>query len=184
MRKQFNLQEFLKNPTLKVVTYQGEEVRIICTDGNDGEYPVVGFIGVSKDISMWSKTGKYKGSMFALHKKNIFFEDDEMSAFEKKLEMTMVSFSNSNIGSDVRKDMPKDKLHGFANRLLDLARKEILKDLPKWKKAKENRTLPDDVVKIDEVGNIKNGKVIHSDMVWKGEYFIMLQSLKSLPKEE
>ncbi len=89
MRKQFNLQEFLKNPTLKVVTYQGEEVRIICTDGNDGEYPVVGFIGVSKYISMWSKTGKYKGSMFAFHEKNIFFEDDELSVFEKENNVTL-----------------------------------------------------------------------------------------------
>ena len=58
-------------------------------------------------------------------------------------------------------------------------KQDALKDLPKFKKAKENRDLPDGVVKIDE-----DGKIIYSDMVWGGEYFIMLQSLRSLQKEE
>ena len=41
--KQFDLEEFKKNPSRKVVTRDGKPVRIICTDAN-GDYPVVGLI--------------------------------------------------------------------------------------------------------------------------------------------
>ena len=41
--KQFNLEEFKKNPLRKVVTRDGKPVRILCTDAN-GDYPVVGLI--------------------------------------------------------------------------------------------------------------------------------------------
>lgn len=40
--KQFNLEEYLKNPSKKVVTRDGRSVRIICTDRNGGvNQPVV-----------------------------------------------------------------------------------------------------------------------------------------------
>lgn len=38
--KQFNLEEYLKNPNKKVVTRDGESVRIICTDYY-GEKPII-----------------------------------------------------------------------------------------------------------------------------------------------
>ena len=38
--KQFNLEEYLKNPSRKVVTRDGRNVRIICTNAKGG-YPVV-----------------------------------------------------------------------------------------------------------------------------------------------
>lgn len=38
--KQFNLEEYLKNSSRKVVTRDGRNVRIICTDAKGG-YPVV-----------------------------------------------------------------------------------------------------------------------------------------------
>lgn len=38
--KQFNLEEYLANPSKKVVTRDGRNVRIICTDAKGG-YPVV-----------------------------------------------------------------------------------------------------------------------------------------------
>ena len=38
--KQFNLEEYLDNPSRKVVTRDGRNVRIICTDAKGG-YPVV-----------------------------------------------------------------------------------------------------------------------------------------------
>lgn len=41
--KQFNLEEFKKDPSRKVVTRENMPVRIICTDAN-GNYPVVGLI--------------------------------------------------------------------------------------------------------------------------------------------
>lgn len=41
--KEFNLDEYLKNPNQKVVTRDGREVRIICTDAK-GEEPIVALI--------------------------------------------------------------------------------------------------------------------------------------------
>ena len=42
--KQFNLEEYLKNPNRKVVTRDGHPVRIICTDHDNISYPIVGAI--------------------------------------------------------------------------------------------------------------------------------------------
>ena len=38
--KEFNLEEYLKNPSQKVVTRDGREVRIICTDAK-GDEPII-----------------------------------------------------------------------------------------------------------------------------------------------
>lgn len=43
--KQFNLEEYLKNPNQKVVTRDGREVtRILCTDAKSKDYPIVALI--------------------------------------------------------------------------------------------------------------------------------------------
>ena len=41
--KEFNLTEYLKNPNQKVVTRDGREVRIICTDAK-GEEPIIALV--------------------------------------------------------------------------------------------------------------------------------------------
>ena len=41
--KQFNLEEYLKNPSQKVVTRDGREVRIICTDAK-GDEPIIALV--------------------------------------------------------------------------------------------------------------------------------------------
>ena len=41
--KQFNLEEYLKNPSRKVVTRDGRNARIICTDAS-GLYPIVALV--------------------------------------------------------------------------------------------------------------------------------------------
>lgn len=42
--KQFNLQEYLKNPNRKVVTRDGRCARIICTNRLDENYPVLALV--------------------------------------------------------------------------------------------------------------------------------------------
>lgn len=42
--KQFNLKEYLKNPSRKVVTRNGLNARIICTDRKDLKFPIVALI--------------------------------------------------------------------------------------------------------------------------------------------
>ena len=41
--KQFELDEYLKDPSRKVVTLNGDSVRIICTD-RLGEFPIIGLV--------------------------------------------------------------------------------------------------------------------------------------------
>ena len=41
--KQFSLDEYIQNPSLKVVTRDGRSVRIVCTDAMSG-YPVIALI--------------------------------------------------------------------------------------------------------------------------------------------
>ena len=42
--EQFSLEEYLKNPSKKVVTRMGRKVRIICTDREDSIYPIVALV--------------------------------------------------------------------------------------------------------------------------------------------
>ena len=42
--KPFSIKEHLEHPDWKVVTREGEPVRILCTDLNDNNYPVVAVI--------------------------------------------------------------------------------------------------------------------------------------------
>ena len=41
--KQFNLEEYLKNPTKKVITRDGRSARIICTDAK-GNFPIIALV--------------------------------------------------------------------------------------------------------------------------------------------
>lgn len=44
--KQFNLEEYLKNPSRKVVTRDGREARVICTDRADENYPIIALVKI------------------------------------------------------------------------------------------------------------------------------------------
>ena len=58
--KPFNLEEYLANPSMKVVTRMGRDVRIICTD-RKGDCPIVALVkmyeGDSEDVATYSKDG-------------------------------------------------------------------------------------------------------------------------------
>ena len=73
--KPFNLEEYLKNPSKKVVTRDGRPVkRVLCTDAM-GSYPIVVLIenhdGTSDDAIKYTKDGRYftKGT----DNKDLFF---------------------------------------------------------------------------------------------------------------
>lgn len=89
--KEFNLEEFKKNPSQKVVTRDGRAVRIICTDMKC-ECPLIALITDKKDNTespfVYTKNGRYffeetnNDLFFATTKRegwiNIYkFEDDE-----------------------------------------------------------------------------------------------------------
>ena len=58
--KQFNLEEYLKNPSRKVVTRCGKNVRIVCTDAKN-VYSVVALIAEDKSerAETYLKDGRY-----------------------------------------------------------------------------------------------------------------------------
>ena len=43
--KQFNLQEYLANPSQKVMTRNGKEVRIVCTNAKN-DFPIIALISI------------------------------------------------------------------------------------------------------------------------------------------
>lgn len=57
--KQFDLQEYLKNPTRPIVTRDGHSVRIICAD-RISDYPVVALVicEYSEDLISYTNDGK------------------------------------------------------------------------------------------------------------------------------
>lgn len=179
--EQFSLEKYLENPSRKITTRYGDrEVRIICTD-RKGKRPIVALMVDMDDgseyITSHSINGWIDDEEKYPDKRDLFFADEEkLTEFEK----LMIQFSHERdslikYGND---SSVNRCTHRYSNQLLDLARKEVEKDLPKYKKAKKDEVL-DWVVKFD-----KNDNIILSDVVYKGEYFITLQSLKILPKEE
>lgn len=61
--KQFNLEEYLKNPSRKVITKSGRKVRkILCTDRRGSDYPVVALVEFDwgEDPIGYSKDGEYR----------------------------------------------------------------------------------------------------------------------------
>ena len=48
--KQFNLEEYLKDPNKKVVTRDGRNVRIVCTDRQGGDHPILILCSASDGI--------------------------------------------------------------------------------------------------------------------------------------
>lgn len=57
--KQFNLQEYLKNPDRHIVTRKGTDAKIICTDGSNKTYPVLALIQneEGKDVLSYTNYG-------------------------------------------------------------------------------------------------------------------------------
>ena len=58
----FNLDEYLKNPSRKVVTRDGLNARIICTDRKDLKFPIVALIETKSGgefLQYYTKDGTY-----------------------------------------------------------------------------------------------------------------------------
>ena len=61
--KQFSLEEYLKNPSQKVVTRDGRDVRIICTDMK-GTQPIIALITTDnkEDVLIFYKNGRWSNT--------------------------------------------------------------------------------------------------------------------------
>ena len=59
--KAFSLEEYLKNPKRKVVTKDGRKVRILCTDFNNPDFPVICGVESStkEQLCSFTRDGRY-----------------------------------------------------------------------------------------------------------------------------
>ena len=112
--KQFNLEEYLQNPSRKIVTRDGRNVRVLCTDAK-GDYPIVALIatldGSIEFVYKFKKDGHFLDNddnnsnldlFFAPEKHerwiNLYKEDDNiyasMDTFKTKEEAEALSCSS------------------------------------------------------------------------------------------
>ena len=65
--KEFNLNEYLKNPSQKVVTRDGRAVRIICTDAK-GDEPIIALvynnIREEENVYTYNRNGSFYGDNY------------------------------------------------------------------------------------------------------------------------
>ena len=75
--KQFNLQEYLANPSLKIVTRDGRPARVVCTDVK-GNYPVIG-LALHNDTEeyMYNFTENGRWSTGIKSDRDLFFLEQE-----------------------------------------------------------------------------------------------------------
>ena len=57
--KQFSLEEYLKNPSMKVVTRNGDAVKIQCINFDDDEYPIIARVAGTSFSTPFTKDGKF-----------------------------------------------------------------------------------------------------------------------------
>ena len=107
--KQFNLEEYLANPSMKVVTRDGRKTRILCTDAK-GDYPIVAL--VEEDDGEYSvsctKDGRYylneindKNDLFFAPEKHEGWVNIYKAGVQKE---TLVCMVNRYVGSSIWQD--------------------------------------------------------------------------------
>ena len=75
--KQFNLDEYLKNPNRKVITRDGHDVRIVCTDCKNYEYPTVALLTCDEDEFVVNCTKEGKCHTSNKYKYDLFFAPEK-----------------------------------------------------------------------------------------------------------
>ena len=121
--KQFNLSEYLENPSRKIVTRDGHPVRIVCTNANiidDGNtYPIVALVkkeNNSDDLVSFTNNGVY-----------LVGEEDEFDLFfiptQKEGWTNVYRNSNNQIVTDTVFETKEEKkkkksIHGYVDTIL------------------------------------------------------------------
>lgn len=179
--EQFSLEKYLENPSRKVVTRRGNSVRIICWDRKHGadDLPIVFLEENNVGECLWTCKSDGRCDNYDTQY-DLFFadEEDEFTEFEKVLKEVIEDVQNGDYIEEESFDFWKDKL-------LDLARKEILKDLPKWKKMPSgiqgnNKLEPTYLIRTDYGFYFTSSCLSESE----NNMYIELVELEKLPKEE
>ena len=121
--KEFNLEEYLKNPSQKVVTRDGREVRIICTDYK-GSQPIIGLVATKEE-------NEEKEIAYCFTEKG-----NQYSPFERKTELdlffaTVKKEGWVNIYKDNITTFTSSKIHATEKKAQEEA-SEVLKEYGKF----------------------------------------------------
>jgi hypothetical protein len=206
--EQFSLEKYLENPTRKVVTRDGRPVRILCTDAKakDGCCIIAAIeTNGEEEGYQFFKNGKAYSSKSSIEDcADLFFADkeEELTEFEKAMqECYFPELDNSELKrfakgilNLARKELEanyytnviddrivfKSELHATdLQTAYDMGKQDALKDLPKWKRATEDKEFDEFVLLFKDEKWAVLTTVIH-----KGDYYIKLSDLKTLSKEE
>lgn len=79
--KQFSLEEYLAKPNRKIVTRDGRDARIICTDAINGSRPIIALVKLSNSAygercMYYTKEGKFYTSSY-LSNSDLFFAPEK-----------------------------------------------------------------------------------------------------------
>ena len=81
--EQFSLEKYLANPSRKVVTRDGRKVRILCTDREDLDFPIITLIkkklGGGEVIYAHTKDGLYCNTCSTIH--DLFFAPEKHEGY-------------------------------------------------------------------------------------------------------
>lgn len=90
MKKQFDLKYYLEHPETKVVTRDGRDVRILCTDLSGKDYPIaatcISLSGHGDDVDTFTNEGKTVANASSEHTRDLFF--DLPDPVKKKVPLT------------------------------------------------------------------------------------------------
>lgn len=208
--QQFDLSVWLKDKSRKVVTRDGREVSIERTDLR-GHFPILAIISNNSEDYDIPMTYNNKGKNIDTECEGIadlFFadEEDELTEFEARI-YNLINFSDPYNYPSIKEvkeeaeillDLARNELEAnYYTKVLDdrvvfksdlhdrdmqgayeLGKQDALKNLPKWKKATEKKDLEKHIAILEE------NKVLLSNYLEEGDYYIDLEDLKALPKEE
>ena len=162
----------------RVVTREDRPVEIRIWDLK-GDFPIVGVyydaknnretaVQVTAEGRCSVTPGEEYGDDFF-----IITDKPELTEFEGELKTIINTFSSCG------EFMSDESARNFGKILLDAARKEIEKDMPKWRKSQnfEHHKAIHQIV-------IRNGLMFASSTKEIGEWFLDLSELEKLPKEE
>lgn len=205
--EQFSLDKYLENPQRKVMTRDGREVDIFYSPSPINRISLIGRTS-DNEVYQYTEYG-FQCDTINQAKNDLFFADEEeqLTEFEKVLKEVIEDVQNGYY-------IEEESFGFWKDRLLDLARKELeanyytkvlndgmvfksdlhdrdlqgayemgkqdaLKSLPKWKKATEQKDFNYLVARLED-----DRRVVLISEVLKGDYYIDLKDLKTLPKEE
>lgn len=99
--KQFNLEEYLSNPNRKIITRDGRNARIICTDAKvaygEGEFPIIALIQKGEKYEELPDAFQKNGSYFQCKTddKDLFFAPEKHEGWVN----VYMSYNKRNVGT-------------------------------------------------------------------------------------